>query len=67
MLMKLVGGATGTGTRGGGEVAGAGIGMEGGKQKSTISPHIQKDNVPTYTLISAPAVARNGLPRIRGM
>jgi len=65
--MKLLAGAAGIGAGGGGEVAGAGIGMGGGKQKSTISPHIRKDNVPACTLISALAVARSSLPRIRGI
>jgi len=67
MLMKLLGGATGAGAGGGGEVTGAGAGMGGRKQKSTLFPHIQKDNVLACTLISAPAVARNDLPIIRGI
>jgi len=67
MLMKSLGGVVGKGAGGGEKVASAGVGMGGGKQKFTLSPHIQNDNVPTCTLISAPAVARNGLPRIRGM
>jgi len=57
----------GTGAGGGGKVAGAGAGMRGGKQKSTLSPHIQKDNVPACTLIFTPAVARNGRPRMIGI
>jgi len=61
------GGGVREGAGGGGEVAGARVGMGGGKQKSTLSPHIQKDNVPVCTLISAPAVARNGHPKIIGM
>ena len=44
------GGGVGEGARGGEEVVGAGVGMGGGKQKSTLSPHIQKDNVPTCQL-----------------
>jgi len=52
---------------GGGVREGAGVGMGGGKQKSTLSPHIERDNVPACTLISALAVARNGRPKIIGM
>ena len=48
-------------------MVGARVGMGGGKQKYILFPHIQKDNVPACTLISAPAVARNGLPKIIGM
>jgi len=62
-----IGGGVGEGAGGGGEVAGAGVGMGGGKQKSTLSPHVQRDNVPACTLISAPVVARNGRPKIIGM
>jgi len=65
--VKTSGGAAGTGAGGGGEVVGARVGMGGGKQKSTFSSHIQKDNVPAYTLISTPPVARNDLPKIIGM
>jgi len=67
MLMKSLGGDVGKGAGGGGKVAGAGVGMGGGKQKSTLSPHIQKDNVPACTVIFAPAVVRNGRPKIIGM
>ena len=49
------------------EVVDAGVRMGGGKQKFTLSPHMQKDNVPVCTLISTPAVARNGRPKILGM
>jgi len=40
VLMKVVGGSAGKVVGGGGKVAGAGIGMGGGKQKSALSPHI---------------------------
>jgi len=40
--------------------------MGGGKQKFTLSPHNWKDIVPTCTSITAPAVARNCLPRMMG-
>jgi len=66
MLATTSAGTTGTGAAGGGEVADAEDGMGGGKQKSTISPHIRKDIVPTCTSISAPTVARNGLPKMMG-
>jgi len=39
-------------------------GVGGGKQKSTLSPHSWKDIMPARTSITAPAVARNGLPKI---
>ena len=38
----------------------------GGKQKLTLSPHSWKDIMPTRTSITAPTVARNGLPKITG-
>ena len=40
LLMKPLGGAVGEGAVEGGKVAGAGVGMGGGKQKSALSPHI---------------------------
>jgi len=40
MLVKTARGAAGRGAGGGGEVVGAGEGMGGRKQKSTLSPHI---------------------------
>jgi len=55
------------GTAGGGELIGAEDGMGGGEQKSTLSPHIWKDMVPACMLISAPAVAVNGLPKMIGI
>jgi len=67
MPVKIAGGTTGTGAGGGRGVVGAGESMGGGKQKSTLSPHIRKNNVPACTSISAPAVARNGLPRMIGI
>jgi len=67
MLMKSLGGAIDKGAGGGGKVACARVGMGGGKQKFTLSPHIQKDNVPACTLISAPAIARNGCAKIISM
>ena len=60
-------GGVGEGAGGGGEVVGAGVGIGGEKLKSTLAPHMQKDNVPACTLNSAPAVARNGRPKIIGM
>jgi len=54
------------GAAGGGEVTGAGDGVGGGQQKSTLSPHIWKDMVPAYTSIFALAVARKGLPNLIG-
>jgi len=66
MLVKTSGGTTATGATGGGEGVGAEDGMGGGKQKSTIFPHIRKDRVPACTSISAPAVARNNLPKMMG-
>jgi len=50
---------------GGGEVVGAGVGVEEGN-RNPPSPHIYKNNMPACTLISTPAVARNGLPKIIG-
>jgi len=38
----------------------------GGKQKSTLSPYSWKDIMPARTSITAPAVARNGLPKMTG-
>jgi len=66
-LVETEGGIAGVDAGEGVEVAGAGVGRGGGKQKSTLSPHIQKDNVPACMLIFAPAVARNGRPKIIGM
>jgi len=61
MLAKTSGGTAGTDATGGREVTGAKDGISGGKQKSTLSPHIRKEIVPAYTSIFARAVARNGL------
>jgi len=36
----------------------------GGKQKLTLSPHSWKDIIQARTSITAPAVARNGLPKM---
>jgi len=41
-------------------------GVGGGKQKLTLSPHIWKDIMLACTSITAPAVARNGLPKMTG-
>ena len=67
MVVTGTGGSVGEGAGGGSEVVGAGVGIGGGKLKSTLAPHMQKDNVPACTLISAPAVARNGRPKMIGM
>ena len=56
-----------TGTRGGGGGVGAEVGIGGGKLKFTLASHMQKDNMPACTLNSAPAVARNGRPKMIGM
>jgi len=63
MLMKSLGGAVGKGAGGGGKVAGAGVGMGGGKHKSSLSPHIQKDNMAACTLMSAPVVEGTVAPK----
>ena len=51
MVVTGTGGGVGEGAEGGGEVVGAGVGIGGGKQKSTLSPHIQNDNVPACTCL----------------
>jgi len=66
MLARTSGGTAGTGAAGSGEVVGSEDGTGGEKQKSSLSPHIRKDIVPAYMWISAPAVARNGIPKTMG-
>ena len=67
MAVTGTGEGVGEGAGGGGEVVGARVGIGGGKLKSALAPHMQKDNMPACTLNSAPAVARNGRPKIIGM
>ena len=54
------------GAAGAGWAPGLGGSVGGGKHKAIRSPHIVKVIVPFGTSITAPAVARNRRPKIRG-
>jgi len=68
LSLDIVGGGLERGGTAGADLApGVGRGVGKGKQKLTISPlHIMKDMVPVGTSNIAPAVARNGQPKMRG-
>jgi len=61
------GGVERAGATGAKEAPGLGGGVGEGKQKTIHSSHILKVVVPVGTSITAPAVARNGRPKIRGL
>jgi len=48
-------------------IVGSGVGVGGGKHKSSLPLHNWKDKVPVGTSITAPIVVRYSLPRMMGI